>query len=106
MSGPRHARAHTHSSCISAVAAEDPAAVGRLHDAITNPGAVKINVKGAFIVDDEQESNGNGNGNGNSHADAVVACDGVHYEHKDIRLPHHTGLVSHVAVDVSSSLSK
>jgi hypothetical protein len=28
----------------------------------------------------------------------------VHYENKDIRLPHHTGVVSHVAVDVSREL--
>lgn len=61
---------------------------GRL-EAITNPGAVKINVKGAFIVDDEPRSK------------SPVNTNGVHYENKDIRLPHHKGIVSHVAVDVS-----
>ena len=65
---------------------------GRLEQAITNPGAVKINVKGAFIVDDDPRSK------------SPVRTDGVHYEGHDIRLPHHTGLVSHVAVDVSDSL--
>ena len=70
-------------------AVESPdARAGRL-DAITNPGAVKINVKGAFIVDDEPRSKS-------------PDTDGVHYESKDIRLPHHKGVVSHVAVDVSS----
>src|ERR1700734_1102393 len=55
-----------------------------------NPASVKINVEGAFIVDDEiNEKNGAGE-------------DGVHYEHKDIRLPYHTAVVSHVAVDVST----
>lgn len=63
----------------------------RLEEAITNPGAVKINVKGAFIVDDEPRSR------------SPVEAEGVHYENKDIRLPHHTGVVSHVAVDVSCS---
>lgn len=63
---------------------------GRL-DAITNPGAVKINVEGAFIVDEEPQS----------RSRSPVEADGVHYESKDIRLPHHTGVVSHVAVDVS-----
>lgn len=62
---------------------------GRLEQAITNPGSVKINVKGAFIVDDDPRSK------------SPVRTDGVHYEGHDIRLPHHTGLVSHVAVDVS-----
>jgi hypothetical protein len=62
-----------------------------LEAAITNPGAVKINVTGAFIVDDEPRSK------------SPVDAEGVHYENKDIRLPHHTGVVSHVAVDVSYS---
>lgn len=66
----------------------------RLEEAITNPGAVKINVKGAFIVDDEPRSR------------SPVEAEGVHYENKDIRLPHHTGVVSHVAVDVSVSKKK
>lgn len=61
----------------------------RLEEAISNPGAVKINVTGAFIVDDEPRSR------------SPIEADGVHYENKDIRLPHHTGVVSHVAVDVS-----
>jgi hypothetical protein len=56
------------------------------------PASVKINVEGAFIVDDEAVGH---NGAGN---------DGIHYEHKDIRLPYHTAVVSHVAVDVRSLL--
>lgn len=65
------------------------ARAGCLEEAITNPGAVKINVKGAFIVDDEPQSK------------SPVEAEGIRYENKDIRLPHHTGVVSHVAVDVS-----
>ena len=67
----------------------DSDAAGRPARVPPNPAAVKINVEGAFIVDDEVNGmNGAGE-------------DGVHYEHKDIRLPHHTAVVSHVAVDVS-----
>ncbi|CAG8898839.1 unnamed protein product [Penicillium egyptiacum] len=66
----------------------------RLEAAITNPGAVKINVTGAFIVDDEPRSK------------SPVDAEGVHYENKDIRLPHHTGVVSHVAVDIGGTLAK
>ncbi|KAE8148110.1 fumble-domain-containing protein [Aspergillus avenaceus] len=66
----------------------------RLEKAITNPGAVKINVKGAFIVDEDPRSK------------SPVRLDGVHYEGHDIRLPHHTGVVSHVAVDIGGSLAK
>lgn len=67
----------------------DSDAAGRPARVPPNPASVKINVEGAFIVDDEV--------NGKSGAGE----DGVHYEHKDIRLPHHTAVVSHVAVDVS-----
>lgn len=70
-------------------ATEPPSArTPRLEQAITNPGSVKINVKGAFIVDDDPRSK------------SPVRAEGVHYEGQDIRLPHHTGVVSHVAVDV------
>jgi hypothetical protein len=63
---------------------------------ITHPGSVKINVQGAFIVDQDSGSpNGAGggvNGNRGSH------------DTKDIRLPNHTAVVSHIAVDVCISL--
>jgi len=58
---------------------------------IIHPGAVKINVKGAFIVDHDTEGSPNGNPNGGTH------------ETKDIRLPNHTAVVSHIAVDVCLS---
>jgi len=57
---------------------------------IIHPGSVKINVKGAFIVDQESGSP-NGSVSGGSH------------DTKDIRLPNHTAVVSHIAVDVSLS---
>lgn len=72
---------------------EDATSVERLKEAIANPGSVKINVKGAFIIDDHQPES--------PRSQEPVGWDGVHYEHKDIRLPHHTDVVSHVAVDVS-----
>ncbi len=56
--------------------------------AIQSPGAVKINVKGAFIVEDEAPSAGS------------PAEDGAQHD-TDIRLPNHTAVVSHVALDVS-----
>lgn len=86
------------------------------HDAIANPGTIKINVQGAFIVDDDAPTpcknrspngagvrNGDGNGsptrrgNGHGERDEYFA-----YQHdtSDIRLPNHTATVSHIAVDV------
>jgi hypothetical protein len=53
---------------------------------------VKINVKGAFIVDQDSGSP-NESVNGGSH------------DTKDIRLPNHTAVVSHIAVDVGLSSS-
>ncbi|TVY81414.1 Pantothenate kinase [Lachnellula suecica] len=61
---------------------------------ITHPGSVKINVKGAFIVDQDPESPKGKAVNGGSH------------DTKDIRLPNHTAVVSHIAVDIGGSLAK
>jgi len=70
--------------------AGDGGKLRRLDRAITHPGSVKINVEGAFIVDEEAASKND-------------VGEGILYEHKDIRLPHHTAVVSHVAVDVSQT---
>ena len=61
---------------------------------LIHPGSVRINVKGAFIVDQGSASPTNGNGRGSPG----------HHETKDIRLPNHTAVVSHIAVDVCPSL--
>ena len=60
-------------------------------DAIPHPGSIKINVEGAFIVDEASVS------------PLLEAADDIGYKHdtKDIRLPNHKSVVSHVAVDVS-----
>ena len=54
--------------------------------------SVKINVEGAFIVDDQREK------------EDLIPKEHVHWERKDIRLPYHTDVVSHVAVDVGISV--
>lgn len=71
-----------------------PGFATRVPRAPPRPASVKINVEGAFIVNEPNEGNGCKNGNG-------VNGDYVRWEHKDIRLPHHTDVVSHIAVDVS-----
>jgi len=87
---------------------------------INHPGSVRINVKGAFIVDRTEPGTpaavstsaapsilgdlspgllalqGGSSSNGGS---------GIH-ETKDIRLPNHTAVVSHIAVDIGGSLAK
>lgn len=60
---------------------------------ITRPGAVRINVQGAFIVDED------------SSTPPSPQLNGAQYDTKDIRLPNHTDVVSHVAVDVGAVLS-
>lgn len=72
------------------------------NDAILHPGTIKINVKGAFIVDDETPAQ-------STEASPAVGPgenpdeDWPEYKHdtNDIRLPNQSGAVSHVAVDVS-----
>jgi type II pantothenate kinase len=65
--------------------------IAEIDNTITHPGSVKINVKGAFIVDQEPGTPNGSSPNGGS------------YDTKDIRLPNHTAVVSHIAVDVRAS---
>lgn len=62
-----------------------------IDDTISHPGSVKINVKGAFIVDQ-------GSTSPKGTSPSMRASDT-----KDIRLPNHTAVVSHIAADVSYS---
>ena len=62
----------------------------QLEETIERPGAISINVEGAFIIDDPAA--------GGVRRDAE---NGAFHDTGDIRLPHHTALVSHVAIDAS-----
>ena len=54
---------------------------------IHRPSAIKINVASAFIVENESVA-------------PQSQEDGVFHDTRDIRLPHHRSIVSHVAIDV------
>ncbi|KAL7938230.1 fumble domain-containing protein [Trichoderma chlorosporum] len=70
-----------------------------IDNTITRPGSVKINVTGAFIVDPDAATPAqNGSENGRVSPS--------HHETSDIRLPNHTAVVSHIAVDIGGSLVK
>ncbi|KAF3917285.1 hypothetical protein AA313_de0206072 [Arthrobotrys entomopaga] len=58
---------------------------------IVHPGTIRINVEGAFIVDEEAGS-----------PPKAIKPSGTN----DIRLPHHSSEVSHIAVDIGGSLAK
>lgn len=62
--------------------------ISTIDSTILSPGAVKINFQGAFIVDEELPA---------------TSEDGAQYDSKGIRLPNHKAVVSHVALDASSS---
>ena len=59
-----------------------------IDDTILSPRAVKINVQGAFIVDEDA-----------TFAEAPGEY-GAQHDTRDIRLPNHKAVVSHVALDV------
>jgi len=58
-----------------------------IQEAILHPGNVRINVQGAFIVDEEQPG--------------TPQSEDYEHDPHDIRLPNHTAVVSHIALDVS-----
>lgn len=62
---------------------------------INHPGSVRINVKGAFIVDQ-------GSSSPTAAAPHFNGRGSPDHQTKDIRLPNHTAVVSHIAIDVSS----
>ncbi|KAI1766769.1 fumble-domain-containing protein [Hypoxylon sp. FL1150] len=65
---------------------------------IIHPGSVRINVKGAFIVDTPEEPG--------TPAGVSGTGGSSYHETKDIRLPNHTAVISHIAVDIGGSLAK
>lgn len=67
--------------------------IAEIDSTITHPGSVRINVKGAYIVDTPEEPG--------TPANISASAGNSYYETKDIRLPNHTAVVSHIAVDVS-----
>nr|POF13083.1 pantothenate kinase [Quercus suber] len=76
-----------------------------MQSAIAQPGSIKINVEGAYIIDHGDElSQGS---NASSPTDSTDERNGPPEHHKrDIRLPNHTAKVSHVAADIGGSLAK
>ena len=69
--------------------------------AISDPGSIKINVAGAYIIKHEDEDPKTSGADGEAIEERA-------YEHdkRDIRLPNHTAVVSHVAADIGGSLAK
>ncbi|PKS09204.1 hypothetical protein jhhlp_003818, partial [Lomentospora prolificans] len=69
-----------------------------IHKTITHPGSVRINVEGAFIVESHP----------NSPTQKPVNSGRISPTHEtsDIRLPNHTAVVSHIAIDIGGSLAK
>lgn len=65
-----------------------------LQDTILSPGTVKINVQGAFIEDEVPSTKWD------------QTDDGAQHDTRDIRLPNHRAVVSHVALDIGGSLAK
>jgi hypothetical protein len=66
------------------------------HTTVPRPGDVRINVKGAFIIEDDEEP-----GTPESEKEkGDFEEEGYTLERRGIRLPNHRQVVSHIAVDV------
>jgi type II pantothenate kinase len=77
-----------------------------MQSAIIQPGSIKINVEGAYIIDHEDDDSSDGS-NGSSPLSHHDGEEHTYQHHKrDIRLPNHTSVVSHVAADIGGSLAK
>jgi type II pantothenate kinase len=77
-----------------------------MQSTISQPGSIKINVEGAYIIDHGAEDSPPGS-NGSSPSSHHEGEEQSYQHHKrDIRLPNQTSVVSHVAADIGGSLAK
>lgn len=76
-----------------------------MQQAISQPGAIRINVTGAYIIDHGDEDS---SPDRSPPSSAENGGEEQTYQHhkRDIRLPNHTSVVSHVAADIGGSLAK
>lgn len=78
-----------------------------MQSAIAQPGSIKINVTGAYIIDRLETDEGSPQSTHSSPRSHSEDEDQSCQHHKrDIRLPNHTSVVSHVAADIGGSLAK
>lgn len=77
-----------------------------MQSTINQPGPIRINVEGAYIVDDhDYDGHSTSNGASPSSSPGNEEHSYSHQNH-DIRLPNHTAVVSHIAADIGGSLAK
>ena len=69
--------------------------------AIKEPGSIKINVAGAYIINHEEPDTSS-----SGRTDSSPEEQDYEHDERDIRLPNHTAVVSHVAADIGGSLAK
>ncbi|GAM90946.1 hypothetical protein ANO11243_089930 [Dothideomycetidae sp. 11243] len=76
-----------------------------METAILEPGSIKINVSGAYLINHDEPSP---ESSGTEQSPSPVSEEEPAFEHdkRDIRLPNHTATVSHVAADIGGSLAK
>ena len=77
-----------------------------MQSTINQPGSIKINVTGAYVIDHEEEDVSQGSNSSSPTASQEGEEHSYQHHNRDIRLPNHTSIVSHVAADIGGSLAK
>lgn len=77
-----------------------------MQSTIQQPGSIKINVAGAYIIDHEVEDSSHGSNTSSPTGSQEGEEQSYQHHNRDIRLPNHTSIVSHVAADIGGSLAK
>lgn len=81
-----------------------------MQSTINRPGSIQLDVSGAYIIDHEDENGSERSGSSGNGISPTSSQDGEEqtYQHhnRDIRLPNHTAVESHVAADIGGSLAK
>ena len=78
-----------------------------MRSAINQPGSIRLDVSGAHIIDHEGDETPEVLSQANSPSRSPDGDEQLYQHHnRDIRLPNHKSVVSHVAADIGGSLAK
>ncbi|KAI7503627.1 pantothenate kinase 4 [Hortaea werneckii] len=77
-----------------------------MQSTIHKPGTIKINVAGAYIIDHGEDDASQRSDSNSPPSDPELEEQSYTQHKRDIRLPNHTAVVSHVAADIGGSLAK
>jgi type II pantothenate kinase len=77
-----------------------------MESTINQPGDIEIDARGAYIIDHAEDDTSQTSDSSSPGTNSNPEEQSYQHHKRDIRLPNHTAVVSHVAADIGGSLAK